>query len=86
MPRCDLCFKDKSPLQPPFPKCPAKVCKACFYEIDRILGFFEHYGFTLIGQAALPLPTKATKSKSRPSKSKKNTITLENAKDTVNSH
>jgi hypothetical protein len=67
MPRCDFCFKDKSLLQPIFPKCPAKVCKACFYEIDRVIGFAEHYGLNLLSQGYLPEAKprrKASKSKS----------------------
>jgi hypothetical protein len=69
MPRCDLCFKDKTQLQPPIPKCSAKVCKGCFYEIDRVIGFLEHYGFTFIGQTAFPIPRKPRKSKIGGSKS-----------------
>lgn len=63
MARCDLCFKEKIQLQPPIQKFPAKVCKGCFYDIDKIVGFLEHYGFEVHGQMALPL-----KRKSRPSK------------------
>lgn len=70
MARCDFCFKDKSPLQPPIRGIRSQVCKACFYEIDRVLGFLNHYGYDVIGQASLPIkppkpPRKSTKSKSR---------------------
>jgi len=66
--RCDFCFKVKTPLEPPIRGIQARVCKGCFYDIDRVLGFLEHYGFTQIGQAAMPFkppkPPKTTKSKS----------------------
>jgi len=64
MPRCDLCFKEKAGLQPPLPKCEAKVCKGCFYDVDRIVGFLEHYGVTFIQQAFFPIQ-KTTKSKKK---------------------
>ncbi|MBA7708665.1 hypothetical protein ES703_117568 [subsurface metagenome] len=66
MPRCDMCFKEKASLQPPIPKFPAKVCKGCFYEIDRVVGFLEHYGVGLTIQMVMEKVTKATKRKSRP--------------------
>lgn len=72
MSRCDLCFKEKGQLQPPTPKSPAKVCKGCFYEIDRIIGFLEHYGSTFTSQGSFPI----TKSKSRPKKQEKGTLPL----------
>ncbi|MBA7552322.1 hypothetical protein ES705_44880 [subsurface metagenome] len=49
MARCDMCFKEKISLVPPISKLDAKVCKGCFYEIDRVVGFLEHYGFVLQG-------------------------------------
>lgn len=64
MSRCDLCFKEKGQLQPVMPKSPAKVCKGCFYEIDRIIGFLEHYGANLQIQGDLPV----ARSKSKPPK------------------
>lgn len=66
MPRCDLCFKDKGQLQQPIPKLPARVCKGCFYEIDRVIGFLEHYGFAVTGQMDFEAPKRkkrATKAK-----------------------
>jgi len=69
MPRCNLCFKEKTSLQPPIRKFPAEVCKGCFYEIDRVIGFLEHYGFMVEGQTAFPQPKKRTKPKSRAVKS-----------------
>lgn len=74
--RCDLCFKDKIGLQPVLPKCPAKVCKGCFYEIDRVIGFLEHYGVTASHQSSFSLPEKSRKSKSRPQKKEVNTPPL----------
>jgi len=70
MPRCDMCFKEKASLQPPIPKFPAKVCKGCFYEIDRVVGFLEHYGVGLTIQMEM-MVKKATKRKSRPLKAEK---------------
>lgn len=68
MPRCDLCFKEKSPLQAPLPKVPSLVCKGCFYEIDRIIGYLLHYGCQIMTQGQLavkpPKPPKSLKSKS----------------------
>lgn len=66
MARCDMCFKEKTPVQRPVKGLPSEVCKGCFYEIDRVIGFLEHYGFTVVGQAALALkppkpPRKSTK-------------------------
>lgn len=83
--RCDLCFKEKSPLQSPFPQCQAKVCKGCFYEIDRIIGFLLHYGVRVaLEQAELPFnppkppkkSPKVPKSKSEGVKSRDNTTPL----------
>lgn len=54
MARCDFCFKEKPGLQQPLPKFPAVVCKGCFYEIDRVIGFLAHYGSTIGIQAVLP--------------------------------
>jgi len=54
MPRCNLCFKEKPGLQSPLPKFPAVVCKGCFYEIDRIVGFLSHYGCAVGVQGSLP--------------------------------
>jgi len=74
MPRCDMCFKEKTPIQPPVKGLPAGVCKGCYYEIDRVIGFLAHYGFGVSGQGALPIkppkPPKATRSKSSPIKIK----------------
>lgn len=39
-PRCEMCFKAKqtSPAQPGMT---VLVCRGCFYEIDRVIGFLE---------------------------------------------
>jgi len=66
MPRCDLCFKEKSPLQQPLPKMPCHVCKGCFYEIDRIIGFLMHYGVTLLTQGELPFKPPKPPRKPKP--------------------
>jgi len=65
--RCNLCFKEKTGLQPPLPKFPAVVCKGCFYEIDRVVGFLEHYGCKVGIQAGLPeSPPSPPKTPKRP--------------------
>ena len=38
-----MCFKDK-PLVPVAPDVSTKVCKGCWYEIDRVQGFLEMSG------------------------------------------
>ena len=66
---CDFCFRDKSPLQPVHPRTAVRVCKACSYQIDRVIGFLRHSGITLVQQSeweAPPTPPVAKK----PSKSK----------------
>jgi len=61
---CDFCFRDKSPLQPVYPRATANVCKACGYQIERVIGFLRHSGIALIAQGELsdakktPLPPK----------------------------
>jgi len=77
MPRCDMCFKEKSSLQPPMPKFPGKVCKGCFYEIDRVVGFMEHYGVGLTIQMQMAEKRKRTKSKSSPLKEEKRILDQE---------
>jgi len=47
---CDFCFRDKSPLQPIYPRTPVNVCKACSYQIDRVIGFLRHSGLTIVTQ------------------------------------
>jgi len=69
MPRCDLCFKEKSPLQPVLPKCEARVCKGCYYDIDRIIGFLEHYKVKVMSYQPELSPPKPPKT-SKPTKSK----------------
>jgi len=67
MPRCDLCFKEKSPLQKVLPKMQAEVCKGCFYDIDRIIGFLAHYGGSILvqGEMALEAPKRKSKGKKK---------------------
>ncbi|MBA7714513.1 hypothetical protein ES703_123538 [subsurface metagenome] len=74
--RCDMCFKEKASLQPPMPKFPGKVCKGCFYEIDRVVGFLEHYGVGLTIQMEM-MVKKAAKRKSSPLKEEKRILSPE---------
>ena len=53
MARCDMCFKEKPSLAQPLPKSPSVVCKGCFYEIDRVIGFLMHYGAAILVQGEL---------------------------------
>ena len=48
MAQCDFCFRDKSPLSPPLPKIRVQVCKACDYQIQRVVGFLRHSGADFI--------------------------------------
>lgn len=66
MPLCDFCFRDKSPLLPVYPRATVNVCKACSYQIDRVIGFLRHSGITLVIQSDLsqtipPKPPKVSK-------------------------
>lgn len=63
---CDFCFRDKTPLQPVYPRATANVCKACGYQIERVIGFLRHSGIALVAQSELstrkaPLPPKVAK-------------------------
>jgi len=58
---CDFCFRDKTPLQPVYPRTPVNVCKACAYQIDRVIGFLRHSGITLVTQGELPDTKKPPK-------------------------
>ncbi len=47
---CKMCFKSKDTLVPidvDGEQLDAKICKGCFYEIDKIRGWFELRGVTL---------------------------------------
>jgi len=72
---CDFCFRDKSPLQPVYPRVAVNVCKACSYQIDRVIGFLRHSGLTLVAQTEFtaekeaprpPKVSKAIRSKTSP--------------------
>jgi len=43
MARCGMCFKDKE-LVRPTPRSANVVCKGCFFEIDRVVGYMESLG------------------------------------------
>lgn len=53
MSRCGMCFKDKE-LTRVSPKTQNIVCKGCWYEIDRVVGYMESidYAFQYRLQAA----------------------------------
>ena len=50
MAQCDFCFRPKSPLQSPHPGLSCKVCKACIFQIERVVGFLNHYGAAVVVQ------------------------------------
>ena len=64
---CDFCFRDKTPLQPVYPRVAVNVCKACAYQIDRVIGFLRHSGISLVTQGEFtdakktPQPPKVPK-------------------------
>lgn len=51
MARCEFCFRDKPSLQPVHPKISAKVCKACAFQIEKVIGLIEYHGGQVILQA-----------------------------------
>lgn len=52
--RCQMCFKDK-PVTPVLPGSLAQVCRGCFVEVDRVLGFLSMVADRAEGdQVALP--------------------------------
>jgi len=44
MAQCSFCFRDKHPLQPVLPKVKAEICKACDYQVQKVIGFLRYYG------------------------------------------
>ncbi len=85
---CDFCFRDKSPLQPVYPRVAVHVCKACAYQIDRVIGFLRHSGVSLVTQAEFqergeppkpPKLSKALRSKTTPPNEGSSPSALENA-------
>lgn len=54
--RCFLCFKARDTVRIR-PGMSAQVCKACFYEIDRVIGFLEHYGCQMVGPLGASVKT-----------------------------
>lgn len=86
MPRCDFCFRDKGSVSPIVPSIDAAVCKACSYEIDRVIGWLLYHSVSLVKQSELgstplikpptPKKPKALKSKSETSKAENHTSTI----------
>jgi len=58
---CDFCFRDKTPLQSVYPRTSVNVCKACAYQIDRVIGFLRHSGITLVTQGEFTQTAKPPK-------------------------
>lgn len=54
MAQCGFCFRNKTPLQPPIPGISVVVCKACLYQIDRVLGFLQYHGAKTIVESGAP--------------------------------
>lgn len=55
--RCDMCFQEKSTLQPVVPSSGISVCKACFYKCQSVIGFLEFHGVRVVYQQSLDLET-----------------------------
>ncbi len=78
MARCDFCFQAKALLEQPVPKIKARVCKACNYKIQQVVGFLEHSGVGIYVQPELqpeeispPTPPVKRKSPTKVPKSTK---------------
>jgi len=67
---CDFCFRDKNPLQPPYPRAQVGVCKACAYQIERVLGFLRHSGAVVVKQGELENPPTPQSRVAKPARSK----------------
>ena len=62
---CHMCFKHAE-IAPILPNSQAKVCRACAYKANQVIGFMEFYGCKVIYQPTLgsevtPLPPKQTR-------------------------
>lgn len=57
--RCDMCFNIKNPLVPVIGKADVRVCKACSYKANQVIGFLEYHGIKL--QYELPEDIPKTK-------------------------
>lgn len=78
MARCDFCFQDKMGLEPPVPRLKVRVCKACNYKVQQVIGFLIHSGAGIFVQPELEpeekppqTPPDSLKTSSEAPKSKK---------------
>ena len=44
MARCTMCFQDKTGVSPPYPGISIGVCRGCYLQLDRVLGWLELAG------------------------------------------
>jgi len=51
--QCDFCFQFKDPLLPILPKANVRVCKACSYKAQAVIGFLTYHGMILEYQPEL---------------------------------
>lgn len=51
--QCDFCFQFKDPLVPVIPKANVRVCKACSYKVQAVIGFLTYHKMTLEYQPEL---------------------------------
>jgi len=61
MPLCEFCFREKTPLQQVYPNIPGKVCKACRYQMERVIGFLRFSGATITPQKEMTLEPETEK-------------------------
>lgn len=77
MPICDFCFRDKLEVVKPIPKAPVNVCKACNFELNKVIGFLRKTGASVYYQPKLdeattkqtpPNPPRPSRKKAKPDK------------------
>lgn len=71
--QCDFCFQFKDPLIAVLPSMPTRVCKACGYKIQQVIGFLQYHKGTFTYQPQLSNetpPAPPEKSSDRKSRAK----------------
>lgn len=60
--QCDFCFQFKDPLLSILPKANVRVCKACNYKVQAVIGFLNYHRMTLEYKPGLEPSPSATQS------------------------
>lgn len=60
-----MCFKAKDLIPAVKGATTALVCKGCWYDVDRIVGYLEFYGLTMTAVPAITPPTPPTTTRRR---------------------